>query len=506
MQEKTREKLIFVIGVLAFIIAGVSFVFSALDLLSVLQAADWQISKALQSLQAYDMAVDLVFAGLELAMGLILIKQWREKERVEVYKTLSKLINAVVYASFVQSIFGMVMAYAVDKSSSGLNVSIVYCIVYLVYYVLTASSGTLLRKRQWMPLYITMLIASTLAVGFCVYDCITVVKASAAAVEIGTTFANTLLMGLIVAFSVGVVVFYAKDPNTLWRDVLEGEDYDVIGRSDGYEVVRIYANRAQEGAMNVLILVLYVFCALVGITAIVFYAMENQIGQYFGGSIQALIDNVQSAMLSGGVGEMLQVMMLFMIVLAYPLIFISHVLGSFQRQASSKINVLSIVSIGTLMTLLVGVGTIMEVMFDFINYRNIRWENYSLFEAVLIVLYLVFKLTKRIYANTTKEINDGIMQGDSYHSHSGVIARICLFSGIYSVVALGLIFAMNCVEGNVCVSYLLFAVAILFAAAGALLEAKYPFSEFEKAKRKIVEVKESAEKGEAEQECTTQAT
>ena len=434
MQEKTREKLIFVIGVLAFIIACVSFVFSVLELFSVLQAADWQFLKAMQSSQAYDMAVDLVFAGLELAMGLILIKQWREKERVEVYKTLSKLINAVVYASFAKVLFGMIMSNLVDKSHSGFNVSMVYCIVYLLYYILTASSGTLLRKRQWMSLYITMLIASVLGVGFCVYDCITVIKASAAAVEVGTTFANTVLIGLIVAFSVGVVVCYAKDPDTLWRDVLEDEDYDVVGNCGGYEIVRIYATRAQEGAMNVLILVLYALCAAVGITGIVFYALENDIGQYFGGSIQTLMDNIQSAILSGGVEEVLQVLILLLIVFAYPLIFFSQVVGSFCRQATSKVNVLSIVSIGTTLTLVVGMGTIIGLVFDFINDRSIQWENYSLFEAALIILYLVFKLTKRVYANTTKEINDGIMQGDSYHSHSAAIARICLFSGIYSVV------------------------------------------------------------------------
>jgi hypothetical protein len=496
MQEKTRGKLIVIIGILAFIIAGVSFVFSVLDLLSMLQAADWQFLKALRSSQAYDMAVDLVFAGLELTMGLMLIKQWREGERVEVYKTLSKLINAVVYASFVKVIFGMVMAYAVDKSLSELNVSIVYCIIYLVYYVLTASSGTLLRKRQWMSLYITMLIASALGVGFCVYDCITVVKA-AAAVEIGTTFANTLLMGLIVVFSVGVVAYYAKDPATLWRDVLDGEDFDVVDSKGDYERVKIYATRAQEGAMNVVILVLYCLCALLGIAGIVLYAVENDIGQYFGGTIQSFIDNISNQFESGSVDEILNLLVLLLLVMLYPLIYLSQVLGAIQRKAESKISVISISGMGNMLVMMASLSLLIGVMYDFTMFGTIRWEEYSIYQAVLIVLYLVYFFTKRIYKNTTKEVNDGIMQGDSYNSHSGSIARICLFSSIFSAVGLVVIFLMKCSDSGVCVSYLLFAAAALLAAAGACLEVKYPFSEFEYAKRKIVDtVEETAENSE----------
>ena len=488
MPEKIRENLIFAIGVLAFVIAGVSFVFAALDILSILQEADWDIKVAVQTLGVYEMIVDLVFSGLELAMGLLLIKQWKDKERVDLYKTLSRLINAVVYASFAKVAFtALLQLFVGGDGAAAQNIGFLYCIVYLAYYILSSSTGTLLRKRQWMPLYWMMLISSALAAGFCVYDCVMVLQSQEAAVEIGTTFANTLLMGLILVFSVGVIMRYAKDPDALWRDVLEGEDYDVVERRGGYEVVRIYATRAQEGAINVFILVLYSLCSAAGVEGIVLYALENNIGQYFGGSIQSLFKNIESSLLSGNMDEMLQVMLLSILVLGYPLIFLSQLVGAFRRQAMSKVNVISIVSIGTMLALCIGIGAVVGGVFEIINHRSIQWENYSLFEAGLIVLYLVFKFTKRIYANTTKEINDGVMQGDSYHSHSGTIARVCLFSGVFSVVGLGLIFAMDLVEGNLCVSYLLFASAILFAVVGALLEAKYPFSEFELAKRKIVE-------------------
>ena len=486
MQESTREKLIFAIGVLAFIIACVSFVFSALDIFAAIQAAGGDIRQALANAVVYEMIVDIVFAALELAMGLLLIKQWKDKERIEVYKTIARLISAVVYASFVRVVFSLIMQHFVGDEAPELSLNILYCIVYLAYWILTLSAGTLVRKRQLMSLYLITLITSVLAVGFCVYDCITVFQAEGTAVEIGTTIANTALMGLIVAFAAGVVAYYAKDPSALWRDVLEGEDYDVIATSDGYERVKIYATRAQEGGMNVLILLLYALCAVAGLAGIVFYALENNIGRYFGSSLQAVIDKLGDAILAGSMDEMFDLLMLLMLVFIYPLIYISQVIGAIRRQAESKISIISITSVGISLVLIASISLVVGVIFDFTSYRTIRWENYSLFEAALLVLYLINLLTKRIYANSTKEINDGILQGDSYHSHSEGIARVCLFSGIYSVVGLGLLFAMECSEGMVCVSYLLLAVSIVAAVVGACLEAKYPFSEFEYAKHKIV--------------------
>ena len=95
------------------------------------------------------------------------------------------------------------------------------------------------------------------------------------------------------------------------------------------------------------------------------------------------------------------------------------------------------------------------------------------------------------------------MQGDSYHSHSAGIARICLFSGIFSAVGLVVLFAMKCSDGNVCISYLMMAAAALLATAGACLEAKYPFNEFEYAKRKVVAPKENEVSENTEGEAET---
>ena len=500
MQEKTRGKLICVIGILAFLIAATSFVFSAIEALAILQEVGWNFSVALQSVAAYEMVVDLVFSGLELAMGLLLIKNWKEKERTEVYKTLSKLINAVIYASFAKVIFSLTMAQFIGKNATEWNVNVVYCIVYLVYLIFTSSTGTLLRKRQWMSLYITMLVTSVIGVGFCVYDCIEVVKTSVA-LEIGTTIANTLLIGLIVVFSAGVVAYYVKNPESLWRDVLDGEDYDVVENNGRYERVKIYATRAQEGAINVVILVLYCLCALVGIAGIVFYAIENDIGQYFGGTLQTLIDNIEKKFMDGSVSEMMDLLILLVLVTIYPIIYFAQALGSLQRKAESKISVMSIVGIGTILVLMGSLSLVFEVVYDFTAFRTIRWENYSIYQAILVVLYIVYYFTKRIYKNTTKEINDGIMQGDSYHSHSAAIARICFFSGIFSAVGLTVIFAMKYSEGGVCLSYILLAVSSLLAMVGACLEAKHPFNEFEYAKRKIVTTQKSeAESVEGEAE------
>ena len=492
MQEKTRGKLIYAIGILAFLVAVTSFVFSAMDMLAILQGLDWNFSMVLQSGVAYEMVVDLVFSALELAMGLLLIKQWREKERTEVYKTLSKLINAVVYASFVKVIFALVMSQFFDANPAEWSVNIVYCIIYLLYLILTSSTGTHLRKRKWMSLYITMLITSVFGVGFCVYDCISALKSAAEIVEIGTTFANTLIIGLIVVFSVGVVVYYAKNPEALWRDVLDGEDYDVVENKGGYERVKIYATRAQEGAINVFILVLYCLCAVVGVAGIVLYAIENDIGQYFGGTVQDLINNIEARIMGGDISEIIGLLVLLMLVSIYPILFISQAVGALQRKAESKVNVISIAGLGIMMVLLSALSLAIDVVQDFSAYRTLQWENYSIYQAILVVLYLLYYLTKRIYKNTTKEIGDGIRQGDSFDSHSAGIAGICLFSGIFSVVGLVVLFAMKYSEGSVCISYLLLAVTSLLAALGACLEAKYPFSEFEYAKRKLVVSQEDA--------------
>ena len=481
MKETKRAKILYAIGILAFVIALVSLVTAVLDLWDLYKTTDGNILSG--GIDLYEMGIDVVFAVLELTIGISLIKQWKTSEKIEVHKSISQLISAVVYASFVKVLVSTIFSYVLGVDDESSSVKIAYVIVYAVYGLLVGATPTLVKKRKLMQLYWVMLLSSVIAVGFGLYEVMGLLDGEI--IELATTVANTILMCLITVFSFSVIVYYLKNPLDLERDVKENEDSEVIKTTEKYEIVKIYETRGTDDNVNTVISVLTALCAIFGIVGVVLYARENNFAQFLNGELNEII-NVIINVLTQSMADMMGLFMLIIVVFTYSLIYLSILVGVFTKKAESKISILSSASIGTLIALFSGILTIFDVFLDFTTTHTLNLEKYSIFQIVIIVLYVVYELTKKVFRNVTKDINDGITKrGDSYNSHSKAIARVVTFSGLYSILCLVVLFAMNFTEGVIKISYVAFALSTALSIVSTKLEVKHPFSEYSIVKRRI---------------------
>lgn len=484
MEEKNRQKVIYLIGGLAFLIAVVSFVFGVIDFIALYKSSDGQILSV--GIELYDMIIELVFAFLELALGISLIKQWKDGEKIDIHKTVSKLVSAVVYASFVKFLLGEIISSVVSGNFSNMSVSVVYVIVYLVFGIIMMSIPSLIKKRQLMQLYWVMLISSVFAIGFCSFDVGNGLMQNTPLEQVAIDLANGVLMCLITVFALGTVVFYIKNPLVLDRDIKENEDSEVIKTTKTYEKVRLYLTRGTNDGVNALIVVLTLLSVALGIAGVALYAIENELFKYLVGDLGQIINSFIDAFSSTNLNGVMNLVVSALMVFIYSLIYLSVGIGAFTHKGSAKIGVITISSVGVTISLVTGIILFMSVFFNFSFTGGIDLKDYSIFEIIILILYVVYVLTGKIYANLIKDVNDGILQrGDSYHSHAKSIARIASFCGIYSIIAFAVHFLMYLNDGEMRLSYLAFLLSTALIVIATNLEVKHPFSEYTVVKRKL---------------------
>lgn len=479
-----KGKIIYLIGGIAFIIAVVSFVFGVIDFISLYKAHGWELQ--LDSFELYDMIIDLAFAFLELTLGIKLIKQWKEGDSFEIHKIISQLITSIVYASFVQFLFVEIFSAITGGNFLELNVSVIYVIIYLIFGIVIMSTPTLIKKRQLMQLYWVMLISSVLAVGFCCYDVISLFEQSAHIGQIAIGIANGVLTCFIVSFSVVTLIYYLKNPLVLEEDIAKNEDSEVIKITPKYKKVKVYLTRGTNDKINIVIKIFVIISVILGAFGVVSYVIENDLTQYLTGSVGGIISSFVNIFQSMNSTDSMNLLVAFLLIFIYSLLYLSVGISVFTQKGESKIGVISMASIGMIISIFASVSLLLNVFMEFSYTRSINFKNYSLFEIAVMILYVVYALTKKVYSNMVKEVNDGITKrGDSYHSHSKSIARIVLFSGVYSILTFALFFAKYLFDGAVRYSYLLFLLSTLFVIVATNLEVKHPFSEYSIVKRKI---------------------
>lgn len=483
MTQTKRGNLIYLIGALAFAIALFSLALGLLDAYTLYTEAGGNLSAV--GMELYDAAVELVFAALELTLGFTLVKQWRAGEHIEIHKTVSQLISAIVYASFTKTLLATLLPVFTTHAPLDLSIGTLYVAVYLIFGIFMSGIPIMVKKHQLMELYWVMLFTSAIAVGFCVFDASTALSQADTLMAI-TDGANALLSALITLFALANVVHYFKNPLLLDRDIKENEDAEVIATTDKYETVRIYATRGTHDKTNTLISILTACSVLFGFAAILLFAHENNLGYYLTGNVGSIVDAITDAFLSldthAGVGILIAFLCLFI----HSLVYLSLGSSIFNHRADAKLGVLTITSTGLLFTIFHGAFLFLDVFREFSLTHTLGLENYSIFEILLVLLYIVYSLTKKVYANLTKEINDGIAtRGDSYHTHSKTVARVTLFSGLYSCAAYVLFFAMHLTKGSVNLSYVAFFLSTVLIIVATNLEVKHPFDEYTVAKRRI---------------------
>ena len=473
MKRTVERKLIYAIGVLAFAVSAVSLVITAFDFFTLYQEAG---TLGAAGVELYDMLVDAVFAVLELTLGFSLIKKWRDGERIETHKTLSQLIGAAVYAPFAKVLLDVVLVYTMGADGSALNVNLAYIIVYIFYGIVVMSTPTLIKKRQLMNLCYNTALTSVLAIGFSIYG---VLQADGDAVTLGMGVANALIMCLVCAFGILSAIYYFKNPDELEQDEQEGEDSEVIRTTETHEVVKIYQARGTHDGINVLIRVLTVASACFGIAGIVLYMMEKGFVTYFSGSLGDFIA------LFTNIGASAELVGTIFIAFIYLLIYIGVATAIFGSDGQAKIAVMSVASVGTIFAMFTGIFVILDVIGEFSLTHTLQLEKRSFFEIGVLVLYIVYALTKRIYANMSKEISEGIeKRGDAYRDHSAEIARLVFFSGLFSVAVFVLLFVTGLADGTLCLSYPSFLLSTVLIMISTRLEVNHPFDEFTVVTRK----------------------
>lgn len=483
MTQKKRDILIYAIGTLAFIIALFSLALGVCDAYALYTEAGGNLSAA--GIALYDTAVDLVFAALELTLGFTLIKEWRAGEHIEIHKTVSQLINAIVYASFVKVLLAALLPVFTTHAPLDLSIGTLYVAAYLIFGILMSGIPIMVKKHQLMELYWVMLFSSAVAVGFCIYDTATSLSQADTLMAL-TDGANALLSALITLFALANILHYLKNPLLLDRDVRENEDAEVISATDKYETVRIYATRGTHDKTNTLINVLTACSVLFGFAAILLFAQENNLAYYLTGNVGSIVDAITNALLSLDTHAGGGILIAFLCLFVHSLVYLSLGSSIFNHRADAKLGVLTVTSTGLLFTIIHGAFLFLDVFREFSLTHTLGLENYSIFEILLVLLYIVYSLTKKVYANLTKEINDGIAtRGDSYHMHSKTVARVTLFSGLYSCAAYALFFAMHLTKGSVNLSYVAFFLSTVLIIIATNLEVKHPFDEYTVVKRKI---------------------
>ncbi len=491
-----RGTLIFIIGIIAFVTAGVSLFLAGKEFISVLSEAGGKLS-AMNLSVIYPMAVDIVFAVLELTTGFQLIKQWKSAENIEIHKTISGLISVIVYESFALVIMSIVISLFAKDQSLRAEVGGIYILAYIFYALLISTMSTYAKKHDIMALYVVMLISSLIAVGFAGVEFIVELD-DGLVLDMCFTLSHILVALLVASFSISNIVYYIRNPRQLRQDVTEGEDADVIKRTDKYEVLRVYTTRANESWVNVVITVIYVIGILVGIVGIVYFAFANNVIDWFGDDVGQTIDNIFSEVKRGDLEDILNILMVLTVLFIYSLIHISALDGVIRKKAESKISIMSVPAMGILITIFTAFGHIYSIVKGLVFDKSFSFEDLNPLDIALVVWYIVYTILSKPKNKITGQITEAIQKGDSYYSHIKGIANSVIFAGIFSVTGYVLIMLYEFSTEGIIIHYPLFIISTILIMIGCSLEVKHPFSEYEKVKRRIL--KETAEEQNVKEE------
>ncbi len=485
MEKGKHGILIFIIGVLAVAVSAVSVIVDARNLLV---GVDFSNIKNILPLALTEDGgiVELGFSILKISIGISLIKQWKNHEIFEVNQTLSKLIGAVVYASFLSMLVGVIANAFIKIGTEGIEIDIFTICIYALYYFVLNGVANMVRKRKISSLLYGMTVISLIAVYFSCTETIGILATDFTILDLSLSISNVVIGLLIVAFSICSIVFYHKHPDLMYEDMVKGEDSEIVKEKEKYNVVRIFATRGSKDVGNVFSMIFYSLAIAVAVCGVYFVAMEDSVQTLFATSIEDFI-SVFTSFGSGSISSLLELFTNAYLVILYPLVIISCVIGVITRKTQQKIGVMSLASLG--MTLLIfGVIEIMfKFIFEFAYTRTIDFSNYSIWELVIGALFVVQMITAKFINQIVGDINEGINRGETFHSHVKNVFKVALYYGVLSVVGLTALFLMqNNLSGNKELYLIAFALSSVFIVLALAIEIKHPFTESFLVRRKKI--------------------
>ena len=365
MTKDKRGIVVYLIGILALIVSLVSLALIAFDVLETFKAGG--SIEDIISFDSYDLILEVAFAVLELSTGIAFIKQWKKGEHYEIQKSLSQLMMAVAYASFVQILIAEFIVFFISGFSGELSVGFIYIGAYLVFTILISSIGNLVKQRKLMNILVVMLIASIFAIGFSINDTLNILNEESSIYDIVLVLANALIMILTFVFEVSSISFYKKNPLALEFDMLGNEDYEVIERKDKYEVLKIYNNRVEEGAIHTFTTIIYLLGTIIFMCGIVFYAIEKNVSQLFANDLDGFITNIVNLAKAMSFGSLMELVMVLTVVIIQPLILIGFAVGVIKRYGQGKVCVYSLVALGVTIALFTSLSVIIDFVMHFMG-------------------------------------------------------------------------------------------------------------------------------------------
>ena len=479
-----RGVVIYAIGIIAFVLAAVSLVFALNDFYVLFKAAGMNF-QSLAFANVVSVGIELAFSVLEITTGISLIKQWRAGESIEIHKTVAKLMKVVIYEGFIASLSAEVFSYFMSNGSITFGLRMVYIGAYLIYYLVTAPMSTYVKRNELMKLYYLMMISAFISVGFSVGETCTAILEHSY-LEMGFGLGNVVLTSLIFAFALSTVIYYVKNPDKLRQDIEASEDSELIRETDTHRYLRIYSNRADETGVNLAINILYVIGVVLGCVALVFFLIEQDVARFAGGTLGEVIDNIRREFVSANISSITNLMLVFYVLLIYPISYIAVGLAIILRDSRSKISLVTLSTVGTSIMILSNAFFIIEFVLEFFKYKSLDLETIPISKLALIVLFVVYYIASKFRKNKNSDLFEGIADGDSYRSHIKEIHSTILFNGIFSFASLALMIYSGVEIGTVYISYPFFAASIALILVGTHLELKHPFAEYATVKRRKI--------------------
>lgn len=482
-----RGMLIYVIGIIAFVSAAASLLFAAKDFYVLFKAANMDF-KSIAFAELVPLGIELAFSTLEVTTGFSLIKQWKAKESIEIHKTVAKLMQVIVYESFVSTLFSEIFSIFVSGAAAISGVNMFYIVAYVFYFLIMSTMSTYVKRNELMKLYYLMMISAFIAVAFSVREtCYSLIEQDLQGMAFG--FGNVVLTALISAFALSTVIYYVKNPEKLQKDIEDSEDSELVRETDTHRYLRVYSNRADETGVNVAINVFYVLAVLLGTVAIVFFSIEQNVARFAGGTLAEIINNIRADFKTASVSSATSLLLILYVLLVYPLSYLAVGSGVFLRNSRSKISIVTVSAVGTGIMIISNIFLIVEFLMDFISYGKFDIEEFSVSELALIALLITYSAAQKFRKNKINDLFDGIEKGDSFRSHIKETHSIMLFNGLFSIISLALMFSRGLEAGKTELSYVFFASSVLLSLVAIHLELKHPFAEYVTVKRRKIKTK-----------------
>lgn len=486
--KKSRNIFLILIAIFALFAAALSILSLITTTLDILKNYNGNLQSVKFDLLISNI-IDLAFSFVEITVGFNLIKDVKKDNYFECYKQTSGLLTAIITPLFVNMILNLIFSYIYKTPIESFDITLI--ILFFVIFTLTSFVRPLSLKRSVKGLDIIILLASILTLSIFVIDYNTYFSINEGiTLDLISNVINCIMMVFLVVFSFISLIAYSKDPQLEIVESRHNEDVDVIDPDiDGkFEKVKIYSFRGVDNKMSTCSKVFEIIGCVFCLAFSILFTIENNFHELLKEGIDKIIE-IFTFSSSSSIYESLEIFIKLFITLMTLLYSLNYFIGILTNNPKYKYYSIFITRIGTLLLTILFLTRMLTIA-SVIMYQNFDLSDLNIFDAVLVILFVVNSFAKKSYKNSLKKISEGIQQTDTYHEHIGRIVSLNITCGIISIVSLLLYAAYNYLSTDVLYySFALLIMSIIFVTIGTMIEKKHPISEYIVVKRKKIDLK-----------------